>query len=305
MTVAQPMLGSYPLCEGDRDVCEQTSCCSKSGFPDDASTTASEDGASSIGGGLQSPASSLLMSEAASDGASEHDPATGGETATSRRRIEDDVADVEGLLEGMNTSAIEMNRLQGELTRLRQRRVQLDRHWALSSARLARAAGPERISRARALYEQQRRQHELQTRAQALSERYLRAREAGAGEGDLAKISEELARCLAKFQAPAASPTGAAAAAAASPRSPRTPRTPREDSAALALFGLEPYFEEEDEHRRRTAEAEAATAEVSRRFAAAKGRYQDALKALESISERVHDERRRSAGQVLLKAQSI
>jgi hypothetical protein len=135
------------------------------------------------------------------------------------------------------------------------------------------------------LYEQRRRQDALQERVQELSVRYLQAQEAAADEAMLKRISEELAACLAKYEA-------------AQRRHPegRPPSTPRGEasppvSPSSPPWDLVPFLEAEDEHNRRFREAEDALADVSRRLAAAKGRYRDALRGLEVLSAGIHRQR--------------
>jgi len=273
MAVMQRGLGARPPCKGCLD---------------DASTVvASDDSTCGCSSVASSPSTASTASsgglETISDAGSEHESL--GENGG---REVDDAGDIQGLLEGMNSSSLEVNRLQGELARHRKQRLQLERIWAVSSARLARAAGPERISRARPLHEQRRRRDALQEKAQALSERYMQATEAAAAEADLAQISEDLARCLAKYQA----------AKQRSLEGP--PSSPRED-LALTFFGLAPFFEAEDEHRRQLAKADVAISEISRRLEAAKGRYRDALAGLECLSDHIHQRR----SQALAKANSF
>lgn len=184
------------------------------------------------------------------------------------------IINIERLLDMMNVASDELNSAQknlGVVEKMRQRALNL---WAIGSARLARAIGDDRISKAAPHYRQQRELATARSQVATTSAAFLKASGSRCSEARCEKLAKRHAKQVAEYQA----------AQQNVEKSSKGTSVPQ----ARLLENTAPYFEAEAAHLTHLEELSIANVRCSRQIASAKARYHEAMRGLEAMSEAEH-----------------
>eukprot|EP00928_Gymnodinium_smaydae_P018577 TRINITY_DN17075_c0_g1_i2.p1 TRINITY_DN17075_c0_g1~~TRINITY_DN17075_c0_g1_i2.p1 ORF type:complete len:312 (+),score=86.52 TRINITY_DN17075_c0_g1_i2:103-936(+) len=229
-----------------------------------------------------SPSSSTASADAAADDATLDDSCGElGEEGAADGASQARCAEVVRLeLEAMNAAAESLNAAQVAHSACARRRSKLEETWAAESVRFVVSIGKDRLSRVLPFFECCQRSLAAEEAAREASERYALAAAGGApaSQGSLDTLEAEHLRRLRLYREAQRSEEAARRQLSASP---------------AALEAVRPYFAAEAKHR---AELEAVASEMKGlvlKLDDAKARYGQALARLESLSEEMHNRRRR------------
>jgi len=241
--------------------CSSRSRCSTS--DDDNQSTAASENSWGVEEGQESP--STLSRTHSSDSSSDDEGC-----------CNEDLGVVETHLAAMNTSGDEVNTLQQSLSKLEKQRADLRRRWRAESARMEKSIGIDRLARAKRVAEAESHCEAALEAVGITSKRYMEAVDAGITGEELASFMEEHALWLSEYQA-----------------SKRQLMETRRFSSmsAEAVKAVMPYWIAKASHQTEVGRLNTNIAELERLLSDAKRRYRGAMHALETLSERIHQQR--------------
>lgn len=184
------------------------------------------------------------------------------------------IVKIECLLDSMNVASEELNALQkfaDTVSKTRQKKIQ---RWHVSSARLVKAIGKERISRVAPFYRNQQLLDSARRQVAAVSAAFLKASQGCSSDSQREKLASRHAEQVAEYQA----------------AQQKAMKLVRDDSAPppWLLQCTAPYFQAAADHLAHLDELQAADVRCQRKIAKAKARYRDAMRGLEAMSEAEH-----------------
>jgi hypothetical protein len=184
------------------------------------------------------------------------------------------VMKIEQLLDVMNTASNELNAFQKVLGSIEASRCKAVQLWAVGSARLARAIGDDRISRAALYHRYERELASARRQVVAASAAFLKASEECSSYSRREKIARRHAKQVAEYQTAQQHLLKSSKSTAAPP--------------SWLIESTAPYFKAEAHHLSHLDEIKVAETRCLRQIAKAKSRYHSALRDLEYMSEAEH-----------------
>jgi len=188
----------------------------------------------------------------------------------------EDMAAIQAHLNAMNAASSELNTLQQERAECDARRRELVQMWAVSSARIAKCIGVERLAKVTPIHELRQQCKACRDAVEEASSAYARAVEHGESAEWLAELASGHVRSVAEFQDVQRRLEKAQHSSCMSPSK---------------LATMEPYFEADAQHQEHMAQVDQALLKIETKLGAAKKRYHCAMQDLESLSESIRTQR--------------
>lgn len=186
----------------------------------------------------------------------------------------DHVRLVEQYLESMNHASEKVNEIQSAMQDLEKDKAAFEELWTLNRARLIRALAPERFARVKAVNDLRVACHKAKSAVELASTHFLEATQSGMKAADVKHWSQKHAECLTQYMALQA-----------------TLVQEEKGCPEIGSSAVVQYFESEQEHVEHMAVMDASMEKLRRRLRIGKREYQNAMKGLEMLSQRIHSRR--------------